>query len=122
MSEPLSEAWRSELAERLAGQRVGEAGTPALRLGLRVTDEDGGTLLRFTVVLGAGAPGALVEGEEGRPEVVLVESAETARRLAGGAPIAEELSAGSVKIEGDVQRLVAADKELAALAAALAWG
>lgn len=119
MTEPLSPAWAEEVRRKLAASAVGESGAPRLRLGLMVRAEDGSTT-QFTAVLGGGEAGEFISGDGGAPDVVLVESAATAGRIAGGASIAEELAAGHVKIEGDVRRLIGADRELAALAAAFA--
>ncbi len=110
--------WLAALGERLQATPVGEIGGQRLRLGLRLTDPDGGSR-SFTAVIGGGEPGELLEGERGAPEVVLVESAETAARLAAGASIADELAAGRVKLEGDVSRLLTAERELSALASLL---
>jgi hypothetical protein len=75
--------------------------------------------VRYCIALGSGEPSELLLAGDGG-DVVLVESFDTAQRIAAGASISDELAEGGVKIEGDVGALVAAQAEIAKLAAALA--
>jgi hypothetical protein len=115
----LSAEWFEELASRLGSASVGEADGPRLRLGVRVTGAPAGTV-SYTVVFGAGEAATLEVGDDSSAEVVLVESYETAGRIAAGALISDELARGAVKLEGDVTKLLAAAAELGALIEQLA--
>ena len=115
----LSPGWFATLARRLGEVRVGTADGARLRLGVRVKDAPGGSVT-YIVELGGAQPCALDLDEAASADVTLVESYETAERIASGALIADELALGAVKLEGNVQKLLAAQADLAELSGLLA--
>jgi hypothetical protein len=118
VARPLSEVWLAELGARLEAINVGEKGDGRLALGQEVTGTPKGTV-SYTVLLGDGAPAALVAGSTSGADVVLIEDYETATKLLEGAPVMRLLGEGAIKLRGDVAALLGRDRELAAVSGAL---
>lgn len=112
---PLSQAWRTRLAGRLAQAPPVEGRRVAL--GQVVTGMPGGDVA-WTVVAGGGEPARLIEGV-GDADVCLVGDEDTARRLLAGTPAATLLAEGRLKVRGNAGALVEAQGALASLGAAL---
>lgn len=109
-----SPAFREALARRLAA--LPPAGGRRIALGQVVTGA--GAPRAWTVVAGGDEPTVVLEGT-GAAEVCLVTDEAAARRLLEGAPPAELLAAGQLKVRGDATALVEAQEALASLGAAL---
>ncbi len=117
MSAFLSEQWRAELADTLADADPIVAG-PRLALGQMVTGAPWGDV-SYTIVVGGGDASQLVEGVD-VAAVVLVEQYDVALAIASGAPSANMLAEGRVKVRGDVGKLIEAEAVLAQLTPVLA--
>ena len=118
MTEFLSPEWFCSLQTRLETITVGSPGERGLRLGQIVTGTPKGTV-SYTICLGAGEPGTLVRDSIETAQVILVEDHESARSIVSGMPAAALLAEGKIKVRGDVNVLLGASAELAALATAL---
>jgi hypothetical protein len=116
-SPPLfSDEWFAHLSEVL-GRIEPEADWPHLDLGVAVDDAPSGPIY-YTLHL--GPDGAGVEaGSVDAAVVTLVESFETACAIDKGASVSELLAQGRITVRGDPSALVAAQRPLAAVSAAL---
>jgi hypothetical protein len=122
MSEPhelFSPGWFDRLEAVLRDIPAGDQPEDRVRIGQVVMDAPAGEVA-YTVSLGGGAPAELDRAGTDRAAVTLVESYETACALASGSRPDELLAAGRVKVRGDVNALIRAQKGLAAIAEALA--
>ena len=130
MPEFLTEAWFGALAavlESLPATASPAEGT-GLALGQIVTGVPEGSAVtasedgevRYTIVLRGDGAGSLVRGSTAGADVVLVEDYPTAAAVASGtSSVSEMLSAGKIKLSGDVRALLAAGDMLAAIAPAI---
>lgn len=114
----LSEEWFAALTDTLATVVVGEEADDGLALGQVVHGGPDGTV-RFTIRVGRGVPAEVVRGGTESAQVTLVEDFESARQIAEGAPVADLLASGRIKVSGDANALLRASGELGALATAL---
>lgn len=112
-----SSEWFEHLAASLRAIAP-ETDWPSLDLGVEVADgPDGG--VRYTIHV--GPQGADLEiGSVDSAKVTLVESFETARSIDQGESVAELLAQGRITVRGDATALVAAQRPLLAISAALA--
>ncbi len=110
----LSDEWFAALEERLAATGP-LPGDRSVRIGQLVTLPSGDECC-WTLELSGGEAPVLERGSVARTDVVLVESYESAERLALGASSATELlAAGEIKVRGDARCLVSAAPLLDAL-------
>ena len=112
----LSEEWFEALGTnvRSAASRHAEAAAGhGLRLGVRVTGVEWAPGGQFSYTLVIGDDTELIVGSEETADVVLVGPYAAARALADGSrSVGELLEAGSIRVRGDVARLMAAGELL----------
>ncbi len=130
MPEFLTEAWFEALAAALeslpatasshegAGLALGQIVTGAPEGSAVTAGQDGE--VRYTIVLRDDGTASLVRGTTAGADVVLVEDFPTAAAVASGtSSVSDMLSAGKIKLSGDVRALLAAGDMLAAIAPAV---
>jgi len=116
----LSDEWVAALAARVRSapsRHVGDTGgVEPLRLGIRITGVPWAADRRFVYTVVIAESVDVVVGSDEEADVVLVGPYEAARDLAEGRRTAADLlEAGSIKVGGDVARLLSAGNVLSLL-------
>lgn len=114
----LSDDWFHDLESAINSVVVGEENDKGLALGQIINDTPEGSIC-YTLIVGGGREGQLVQGSIERADVALVEDFASAEAIVGGAPVAELLAQGKIKIRGDLNALLCSGTELQAIAQAL---